>query len=456
MQNIFTLIHVVWYYTIIANQTYFFNQSEGGWNYWFKLLHSHRYFRIGPMKHKAISVLIAALATTSVLSMTAFAYGDDYIVYDAASNTDLFIALHDYPGETIESFCEKYGYQLVAKSDDPEALSKHKQETGARDSTYGVLDETDESMEPESLTGVAPTTASSTESSASAASSTEETSATAASSVTETTVTPTATKKETAQDAAQSAEKTAKADASHGPYDGITEEAKEAFIGFTSDSKPDSCYIDVYKDSDNLVMPKDAIAYTKANREDGIVNLVDSNGEPVVSFTFPQVDVSEDIDLNCDITVSDGVYGIAFKNESNPGCNVIIKLPLSERNTQYHIYDSEGAQFFDVTTDDDGYAKFAVMTLSKYQITTGDYVEEAMPISDVEVEDGSEESSEGLPVTEELTKETAEDETPTTTMPEIAVTPESTSSSLFTFIPVILAAVAVAIVGAWFFTFKKK
>ena len=96
------------------------------------------------------------------------------------------------------------------------------------------------------------------------------------------------------------------------------------------------------------------------------------------------------------------------------------------------------------------------MTLSKYQITTGDYVEEAMPISDVEVENGSEESSEGLPVTEELTKETAEDETPTTTMPEIAVTPESTSSSLFTFIPVILAAVAAAIVGAWFFTFKKK
>lgn len=410
------------------------------------------------MKHKAISTLTAALAVTSVLSMTAFAYGDDYIVYDAASNTDLFITLHDYPGETIESFCEKYGYQLVAKSDDPEALNKHKQETGARDSTYGVLDETDESMEPASLTGVEPTTISSTETaeSSTAASSTEEASATVTSTVTETTVTPTAKKKETAQDAAQSAEKTAKADASHGPYDGITEEATDAFIGFTSDGKPNSCYIDVYKNSDNLVMPKSAIAYTKANREDGIVNLIDSNGEAVVSFTFPQVDVPEDIDLNCDITVSDGVYGIAFENESNPGCNIIIKLPLSERNTQYHIYDSEGSQFFDVTTDDDGYAEFAVMTLSKYQLTTGDYVEEAMPISDVEVEDGSDEDSDKLPVTEELAEEAAENEIPATTMPEIAETPESTSPNLFTFIPVILAAVAAAIVAAWFFIFKKK
>lgn len=105
------------------------------------------------MKRKLVSALVAALLTTATLSMTVFAYGDNYIVWDEESNTDLFIALHDYPGETIESFCQKYGYQLVARSDNPDALKKHKQETGARDSTYGVLDVDEDDLEPTSLTG---------------------------------------------------------------------------------------------------------------------------------------------------------------------------------------------------------------------------------------------------------------------------------------------------------------
>ena len=105
------------------------------------------------MKRKLVSALVAALLTTATLSMTVFAYGDNYIVWDEESNTDLFIALHDYPGETIESFCQKYGYQLVARSDNPDALKKHKQETGARGSTYGVLDVDEDDLEPTSLTG---------------------------------------------------------------------------------------------------------------------------------------------------------------------------------------------------------------------------------------------------------------------------------------------------------------
>lgn len=200
------------------------------------------------------------------------------------------------------------------------------------------------------------------------------------------------------------------------------------------------------------------MAYTKANREDGSVNLVDSNGELVVGFTFPQTEVAEDVDLKCDITVGDGVYDLAFEKESNPGSNVIVKLPLSERNTTYHVYDAEGKALIDVTTDDDGYAEFAVMTLNKYQITTGDYVDEAVPISETEVEEETEETPVTEELTEEATQETVEEEAAATetAMPEVAESPAASQTSLLSYVPVILAVVIAAIAAACFFIFKKK
>ncbi len=396
------------------------------------------------MKRKFVSAILATLITTATLSMTAFAYGGDYYVHDPETNQIYGINIYNNNCTSIEEYCAKFGVILVGTMEikDDAAVDAYMQQTGAKFFT----DTSDTSS------------VSQQDSSDSTASAAAEASTAAASQ----TAAPAAVKEEdTKKEDTKAAEKKAKAEASHGPYDGITDEAKEAFVGFTSDGVENSCYINVNKDAENLVMPKDTVAYTKANREDGSVNLVDSNGELVVGFTFPQTEIAEDVDLKCDITVGDGVYDLAFEKESNPGSNVIVKLPLSERNTTYHVYDAEGKSLIDVTTDDDGHAEFAVMALNKYQITTGDYVDEAVPISETEVEEETE-GTEETPVTEELTEEatqeTVEEEAAATerAMPEVAEAPAAGQTSLLSYVPIILVVVAAAIAAACFFIFKKK
>lgn len=411
------------------------------------------------MKRKFVSAILVTLITTATLSMTAFAYGGDYYVYDPKTNLIRGMNIYDNNCKTIEEFCNRSGYISLGTGEvgQEAALAAFMQQTGATFDTGEIID-------PVTLKTVYPSQKSS---SASATTETPQPAA-AEESTTETSTgeaaafqaaAPAAVKEEdTKKEDTKAAEKKAKAEASHGPYDGITDEAKEAFVGFTSDGVENSCYINVNKDAENLVMPKDTVAYTKANREDGSVNLVDSNGELVVGFTFPQTEIAEDVDLKCDITVNDGVYDLAFEKESDPGSNVIVKLPLSERNTTYHVYDAEGKSLIDVTTDDDGYAEFAVMTLNKYQITTGDYVDEAVPISEAEVEEETEET----PVTEELTEETSQETVEEeaaateTAMPEVAETPAAGQTSLLSYVPIILAVVIAAIAAACFFIFKKK
>lgn len=416
------------------------------------------------MKRKFVSAILVTLITTATLSMTAFAYGGDYYVYDPKTNLIHGMNIYDNNCKTIEEFCNKSGYISLGTGEvgQEAALAAFMQQTGATFDTGEIID-------PVTLKTVYPSQKSSSASTDSAVAETPQPAA-AEASTTETTTeaaaasqatAPAAVKEEDTKEDAKAAEKKAKAEASHGPYDGITDEAKEAFVGFTSDGVENSCYINVNKDAENLVMPKDTVAYTKANRENGSVNLVDSNGELVAGFTFPQTEIAEDVDLKCDITVGDGVYDLAFEKESNPGSNVIVKLPLSERNTIYHVYDAEGKSLIDVTTDDDGYAEFAVTALNKYQITTGDYVDEAVPISETEVEEETE-GTEETPVTEELTEEatqeTVEEEAAATetAMPEVAETPAAGQTSLLTYVPIILAVVIAAIAAACFFIFKKK
>lgn len=78
------------------------------------------------MKYKIVSALTAALITAATLSMTALAYGGYYDVYDPEYNDVITINIYDYPGETIESFCEKHGFQLVGTNEtqDQEAIDE--------------------------------------------------------------------------------------------------------------------------------------------------------------------------------------------------------------------------------------------------------------------------------------------------------------------------------------------
>lgn len=42
----------------------------------------------------------------------------NYRVYDPSADEVIIINIYDYPGETIDSFCESKGYEVIACSED--------------------------------------------------------------------------------------------------------------------------------------------------------------------------------------------------------------------------------------------------------------------------------------------------------------------------------------------------
>lgn len=416
------------------------------------------------MKNKLVTAALTAMMITAgsaSFSMPVFAdaYGN-YEVYDPETGEVMFINIYDYPGETIDSFLNKSGYQLVlgdvesqADIDQAEADFKAShQDAHYADNGY-VNDVVENSSPAFGEKGTTQTTASDTQSAeTSVTTATTQDTAPAASNATTTTTT-----------ASSSGAKTANksSDANHGPFNGITEDAVNAFISFTSDGVADSCYIDINETSDNLVMPARAINYTKANTEDGIVNIVDSDGNAVISFRFPQVEATEDVNLAYTLENKDGVYTLTFEEDQDLGYNVIVTIPVSDKDMDYYIYDKDGNEFFTVTSDDKGYASFAIQTLQKYQLSK-DVIEKT---EEMATENAEENETEDIPVSEELTNEgTAEDvneadaetEALDTQMPdEVAAPMESTNNQLAS-VPIVAAAAVAAIAAAWFVIFKKK
>ncbi len=184
----------------------------------------------------------------------------------------------------------------------------------------------------------------------------------------------------------------------HGIYDGITEDALNAFDYFTADGVADSCYIQIKENAELRTMPGSHISKTAANSEYGEVQFVNENEEVVYKFVFPQVKADADFSMELTPTIEDVDEGIKvdFKDEKlynmDLGFEVDFFFQTGKPGTKYYVYTSEADglhEYNTITTDADGFARLPYTMVQDYTFSETDLVaaaEEAKAKAQAEAE----------------------------------------------------------------------
>lgn len=241
-------------------------------------------------------------------------------------------------------------------------------------------------------------------------------------------------------------------------YDAITDEAKEAFIHFTKDGEPDSCYLNINNAStDNKITGKELNA-TKKNKETGKISFM--SGESVAwEFIFEDWESEDDYELDLTthyskLTTSEyeDTYTLNFtdgKKISDTGNKVRFRLDTGMKDSEIHIYEgSDSDDFLDaitLTTDEDGFVEFELDGMTDYTISKTDILAAKAEREEiVETEEATEETAEAVEA--EPTEEAAPSEEAPTEAVEASEAPAEAAPAQNSTFPVIPVAAGVGVV----------
>lgn len=279
------------------------------------------------------------------------------------------------------------------------------------------------------------------------------------------TETPIATKEEPQAEIKPEAKAEEKPKYEHGIYDGITEEALNAFDYFTADGVADSCYIQVKENAEQRTMPGSNISKTAANSEYGEVQFVNENEKVVYKFVFPQVKADADFSMELAPTIENVDEGIKvdFKDEKlynmDLGFEVDFFFQTGKPNTKFFVYTSEADglhEYSIITTDTDGFAGLTYTMVQEYTFSETDLIaaaEEAKAKEQAEAEAKRLEEEAKKAAEEEQIRQmesVAEQETEVTEVTEQDATEKKNDMA-----PVLIGLCVAVIIGVVIFLFRK-
>lgn len=238
-------------------------------------------------------------------------------------------------------------------------------------------------------------------------------------------------------------------------YDNITDMAKEAFIAFTSDGQPNSCYLNIKGTvSDNVITGKELNA-TRTGKEAGYINFVeiDDNGGYKNRYSWGFKDWNSDDSYELDLAVTYermteymDTYKLEFAAGKASDNSIEFTFNTEMPEKEIHFYQNNGEEYKEVgrtVSDKDGYATFNPVELTTYIVSSEDILQTLNNGKKTEEAEVSEidNTSEGEEIAE-TTKEDIESQivdVPTTTTPE----EEFDYDGLLTKILIILGSLAV-------------
>ncbi len=190
-------------------------------------------------------------------------------------------------------------------------------------------------------------------------------------------------------------------------YDSITDEAKEAFIAFTDDGEPESCYLIIKASSvDNVITGKELNA-TRIGREDGKISFVNDDGDVVYEWGFNNWDSSDllELDLTTTFEKTDeypDTYLLNFNAGRELSNYVEFRFDTGMPDTELYVFKMDGGEYIPVgkgKTDANGYMVLNPTDLSNYTISKTDIaaIRKGEVVSENEVEE-TEEIEEFTPV----------------------------------------------------------
>ena len=127
-------------------------------------------------------------------------------------------------------------------------------------------------------------------------------------------------------------------------YSSITDEAKEAFIAFTADGQPNSCYLNIDANSKNNVITGKELNATRTGKENGRISFVD-NGKIIYEWLFTnwKSEGTAVLDLTVKFNKTDNnSYELAFLGSELYDNDVTFRLQTDMPSTELYIYNQNG------------------------------------------------------------------------------------------------------------------
>ncbi len=176
----------------------------------------------------------------------------------------------------------------------------------------------------------------------------------------------------------QSSQSTPKAKATPAPaktyehnFGTINDEAKEAFVAFTSDGKPNSCYININAASTDNVITGKELNKTRTGKEDGRISFVDGD-EVKYEWLFSNWESADDFTLDLTthfIKIENGRYELAFSGGDIGNNNVVFRLRTGTPSMELFVYDGKSDKQ-GIITDNNGFLTINLRTLGNYIVST--------------------------------------------------------------------------------------
>ena len=180
-------------------------------------------------------------------------------------------------------------------------------------------------------------------------------------------------------------------------YDSITDEAKEAFIAFTDDGEPASCYLIIKASSNDNVITGKELNATRIGREDGKISFVNDDGDVVYEWGFNNWDSSDllELDLTTTFEKTDeypDTYLLNFNAGRELSNYVEFRFDTGMPDTELYVFKMDGGEYIPAgkgKTDANGYMVLNPTELSNYTISKTDIaaIRKGEEVSENEVEE---------------------------------------------------------------------
>ncbi len=249
-------------------------------------------------------------------------------------------------------------------------------------------------------------------------------------------------------------------------YDEITDTAKEAFIHFTQDGQPESCYLNIADTSSQNKITGKELNATRTGKEAGKITF-GSGGTVHHEWIFENWESPDDFDLDLglnmmpvqDFEFPDTYYFEFADTNTLSGNNVTVRVRMDDKGSLYHFCKEDGGKYteaFTATVGDDGFLEFAPTELGVYYVSKTDIAKEQKN-KEEPVEKTEEEVIEE-PVVEKEKPEPVEEAEPTV-IPEPTEEPaveQQAQQPSFPAIPVVVGICVVVAIAAGVILAKKR
>ncbi len=243
-------------------------------------------------------------------------------------------------------------------------------------------------------------------------------------------------------------------------FDSITNEAKSAFVSFTSDGKPESCYLNINANSESNIISGKELNYTRTGKEDGTISFV-KEGKIVSKWLFSNWESEDDfqIDLTSKFEKMEGseypeTWELKFADGDTAENDVTYFINTSNPDTEWHIYSKDSNEYNEIyvgTSDHEGMlelhpTKLGTYIVSKTDILSFDQENASQKKTEDETSDTESirDGSETIEITE-VNKQEAESVTEQpeeSVFDEISETKENKNSAVTTILIIVLALAA--------------